>query len=61
VWIVDAAGGESRVVSSGAGADDGVNGLAWTTDGRLVYTSASGGNLDIPKASASPSRRRTAE
>ena len=47
VWIVDAAGGESRVVSSGAGADDGVNGLAWTADGRLVYTSASGGNLDI--------------
>ena len=47
VWIVDAAGGESRVVSSGAGADDGVNGLAWTADGRLVYTSASAGNLDI--------------
>ena len=47
VWIVDAAGGESRVVSSGAGADDGVNGLAWMADGRLVYTSASGGNLDI--------------
>jgi Tol biopolymer transport system component len=47
VWIVDAAGGESRVVSSGAGADDGVNGLAWTADGRLVYTSVSAGNLDI--------------
>ena len=47
VWIVDAAGGEARVVSSGAGADDGVNGLAWTADGRLVYTSASAGNLDI--------------
>jgi Tol biopolymer transport system component len=47
VWIVDAARGESRVVSSGAGADDGVNGLAWTADSRLVYTSASGGNLDI--------------
>jgi Tol biopolymer transport system component len=47
VWIVDAAGGEPRVVSSGAGADDGVNGLAWTADGRLVYTSASAGNLDI--------------
>jgi Tol biopolymer transport system component len=47
VWIVEAAGGEPRVVSSGAGADDGVNGLAWTVDGRLVYTSASAGNLDI--------------
>ena len=47
VWIVDTAGGEPRVVSSGAGADDGVNGLAWMADGRLVYTSASGGNLDI--------------
>ena len=47
VWILDAAGGESRVISSGAGADDGVNGLAWMADGRLVYTSASGGNLDI--------------
>ena len=47
VWIVDAGGGESRVITSGAGADDGVNGLAWTPDGHLVYTSASGGNLDI--------------
>jgi Tol biopolymer transport system component len=47
VWIVNAAGGESRVVSSGAGADDGVTGLAWTADGRLVYTSTSAGNLDI--------------
>ena len=47
MWIVDAAGGESRVVSSGAGADDGVDGLAWTADGRLVYTSASTGNRDI--------------
>ena len=47
VWIIDAPGGEPRVVSSGAGAEDGVNGLAWTADGRLVYTSASAGNLDI--------------
>jgi Tol biopolymer transport system component len=47
VWIVDAAGGQSRIVSSGAGDDDGVNGLAWMVDGRLVYTSASAGNLDI--------------
>jgi Tol biopolymer transport system component len=47
IWIVDAAGKESRAVSTGAAADDGVNGLAWTPDGRLVYTSASAGNLDI--------------
>ena len=47
IWIVDTAGGEPRAVSSGAGADDGVDGLTWMADGRLVYTSASGGNLDI--------------
>ena len=47
VWIVDGAGKDARAVSTGAAADDGVNGLAWTRDGRLVYSSATAGNLDI--------------
>jgi TolB protein len=47
VWILDPSGKDSRVVSIGAGADDGVNGVAWTPDGRLVYSAASAGNLDI--------------
>jgi Tol biopolymer transport system component/tRNA A-37 threonylcarbamoyl transferase component Bud32 len=35
------------VISSGAGTDDGVEGLAWTPDNHLVYASAAGGNTDI--------------
>jgi TolB protein len=47
VWLVDASGKDARVISTGAAADDGVNGLAWSPDGRLVYTSAGAGNFDI--------------
>jgi Tol biopolymer transport system component len=34
-------------ITSGAGTDDGVEGIAWTPDNRLVYTSSSGGNTDV--------------
>jgi Tol biopolymer transport system component len=47
IWILDPSGKDWRVISTGAAADDGVNGLAWARDGRLVYSAASAGNLDI--------------
>ena len=34
-------------ITSGAGTDDGVEGIVWTPDSRLVYTSSTGGNTDI--------------
>jgi Tol biopolymer transport system component len=34
-------------ITSGAGTDDGVEGIAWTPDNRLVYTTSSGGSTDI--------------
>ena len=34
-------------ITSGAGTDDGVEGIAWTPDNRLVYTSSTGGNTDV--------------
>ena len=34
-------------VTTGAGTDDGVSGLAWTPTGRLVYAASASGNLDI--------------
>jgi Tol biopolymer transport system component len=48
IWItseVDA--GSARQVTSGAGTYDGLEGIAWMPDGRLVYTSKSGGNVDL--------------
>ena len=37
----------ATAITSGAGTDDGVEGLAWTPEDRLVYTSSAGGNTDI--------------
>ena len=37
----------ARQTSSGIGKYDGLNGLAWTPDGRLVYVSNASGNLDL--------------
>ena len=37
----------ARQVTSGTGGSDGVGGLAWTPDGRIVYASAASGNLDV--------------
>ncbi|MCI0354729.1 MAG: serine/threonine-protein kinase, partial [Acidobacteria bacterium] len=37
----------ARQISSGTGALDGVDGLAWMPDGRIVYTSTASGKLDL--------------
>jgi eukaryotic-like serine/threonine-protein kinase len=47
IWILGPGGGDPGVIRTGATADDGVQGLAWTPDGRLVFASASPGNADI--------------
>ncbi|MGH9579688.1 MAG: DPP IV N-terminal domain-containing protein, partial [Terriglobales bacterium] len=48
LWVgpaVDAA--RARQVSSGTGKYDGLLGLSWTPDGRLIYSSNASGNLDL--------------
>jgi serine/threonine protein kinase/Tol biopolymer transport system component len=47
IWIVGSPASDTRVIRIGAAADDGVQGLAWTRDGRLVVASTSAGNSDI--------------
>jgi eukaryotic-like serine/threonine-protein kinase len=47
IWTTDGLGGGAREPTSGPAADDGVRGIAWTPDARLVYASASAGNSDI--------------
>jgi Tol biopolymer transport system component len=37
----------AQPLTAGAGTDDGVPGIAWTPDGRLVYASSAAGDLDI--------------
>ena len=45
--VADKGGAEDESITSGAGTDDGVEGIAWTPDDRLIYTSSTGGNTDI--------------
>jgi serine/threonine protein kinase/Tol biopolymer transport system component len=46
IWV--AANGEaSRAAQIPSERNDGLSGLAWTPDGRVVYTSTAGGNADI--------------
>ena len=48
IWLSpDGAPDSFRAIATSAGADDGVQGLAWAADGRLLYTSSAGGNSDI--------------
>src|SRR5205823_14448735 len=47
IWVASLDGSEPPHAIAGAGADDGGQGVAWTPDGRIVYTSAAGGNSDI--------------
>jgi Tol biopolymer transport system component len=48
IWVLDSVGREdARAITTGAAADEGVQGMSWTPDGRLVFTSAAGGNSDI--------------
>ncbi|HSG01613.1 MAG TPA: protein kinase, partial [Vicinamibacterales bacterium] len=44
-------------VTAGAGTDDGVAGLAWTPDGRVVYAASTSGNSDIWIMNADGSNR----
>jgi eukaryotic-like serine/threonine-protein kinase len=48
VWIVPQ-GDESKAqaIAAGAGIDDGTQGIDWTSDGRIVYSTAAAGNADI--------------
>jgi Tol biopolymer transport system component len=47
IWTTDATGSNARAITIGAAADDGVPGVAWAPDGRLVFASAFAGNADI--------------
>ena len=48
VWAVpDGAMDRAHEITAGAGTDDGVAGLTWTPDRRVVYASSTTGNTDI--------------
>jgi serine/threonine protein kinase/Tol biopolymer transport system component len=48
IWMGSAGSGQTaRNITTSAGIDDGVQGLAWTPDGRIVYASSATGNSDI--------------
>jgi Tol biopolymer transport system component len=47
IWLVEGPGADPRAITIGATADEGVQGLAWTPNGRLVFASASAGNSDV--------------
>ncbi len=48
---------QAAEVTAGAGTDDGVGGLAWTPDGRVVYAASTSGNSDIWIMNADGSNR----
>ena len=50
--------GPDRTLSSGSGRYDGLDGLAWTPDGRIVYASGVSGDMDIWIMDADGSGRR---
>lgn len=58
IWTmaVDDAASASAITAEAA-ADEGGQGIAWTPDGRLVYTTEAGGNPDIWIMNADGSRR----
>ncbi len=48
IWLSgDGSPDAFRAIATSAGADDGVFGIAWAPDGRLLYTSTASGNSDI--------------
>lgn len=58
IWaIADGQMANAREISVGAGTDDGVIGLAWLADGRLVYAASTSGNFDIWVMNADGSNR----
>jgi Tol biopolymer transport system component len=48
IWISSVGGARrAKQITSGSGREDGVRGLAWTPDGRILYRSIAGGHPDI--------------
>jgi Tol biopolymer transport system component len=47
----------AAAISTDAGADDGIRGISWSPDGRIVYVSEASGNPDIWIMNADGSRR----
>jgi Tol biopolymer transport system component len=48
---------KAAAVATDAGTDDGIYGMAWTPDGRIVYTAESSGNPDVWIMAGDGSRR----
>lgn len=64
IWVVpDGDAERARQVTFGATARDGTSGLAWTPDGRILFTSARSGSVDIwiMNADGSGARQLTAD
>ena len=49
IWVVPAGAGAdgARQITSGRGRDDGLTGVAWTPDGRIVFSSSASGRPEI--------------
>jgi Tol biopolymer transport system component len=58
IWAIpDGNMDRAHEVTAGAGTDDGVQGFAWTPDGRIVYATSTTGNSDIWIMNADGSNR----
>ena len=58
IWTLAMTGSDQGApITDGASADEGVYGIAWTPDGRIVYTTEASGNPDIWIMNADGSRR----
>jgi len=57
IWITSIDGKEVPHMVPNGGADDGVQGVAWAPDGRVVFTSTASGNADIWIMNADGSNR----
>lgn len=58
VWTIsDGNMNNHREITAGAGTDDGVAGMAWMPDGRLLYAASTSGNSDIWIMNADGSNR----
>jgi eukaryotic-like serine/threonine-protein kinase len=58
IWtqpVADAA--KAAAVATDAGTDDGIHGMAWTPDGRIVFTTEASGNPDVWIMGSDGSRR----
>jgi Tol biopolymer transport system component len=47
LWVSDPDGGHAKRITSGARTGDGLGGMTWTPDGRIVYVSRAGGHQDL--------------